>query len=836
MWSISRPDEWVDRDRDPYGFRKLYKAVVRVCAAHYNVAALAIGPEIARSQWSVSLMSDSVRAMDPRLDEAASAHLVEHIVAIRDDPAHTVFTARQAIAERLGAHYDPSTGLTRFGFWAPGLASEQIVEREVAVECFTPLKPIDFSDTRIATEFVRRRIPLLHDGDYWWGVVSGLRAGTREQCGTLYWLRAETEDGEEMIVRDLVAHSIPFGSFAPAELYDMETLQAEREDLAHFSREATAPSSILEIHVPTATESGSIGELAERFRGIASRMRADEPLTAADLLYAPYDAVQLMPVDPTIERPSQTATFTVTDDIDEMDGVIGVLLMHPDNLNWGYDNIVASSSAVNPSLLRSKRPHEMVDLATALHAMPDPVMLIFDIVYGHADNQATRVLPSRFFKGPNMYGMDLNHQDPTVRAILLEMQRRRMNLGCDGLRVDGAQDFKFYDPRTGRVEYDDDYLQSMSDVPQRIGTHERRVWMIFEDGRPWPAEGWETESTYRDVIQQQPDVWQWGPLIFAHNTPMLRGFWATKFDRVEEMMRLGGRWISGCGNHDTVRRGTQVPVDADLNEHLGEDLPAILDAAYDSEAVNLVMYGFLPGIPMDFLNATARGAWGFMRTTDDVYGVKVMAEDASFMRWQVRDVDYAVERAFHRTKRHGFPTRQSLIAFFDELNELVEETEYDLDAIRLRIDAPAAIRPGRHGLHLLASDYMRDVHDVCKVDGRFGALDSARVEFAADLRRLRREQLWLRDDARTDDRIELHRPEDRTIYRGRRTSPDGATSVLLLANMAGPTLNTSLGEWLDLPTAGTGTRYVLSPSARMADGEIELPDGTGVLVLRRGVD
>lgn len=36
---------------------------------------------------------------------------------------------------------------------------------------------------------------------------------------------------------------------------------------------------------------------------------------------------------------------------------------------------------------------------------------------------------------------------------------------------------------------------------------------------------------------------------------------------------------------------------------------------------------------MDFLNATTRAPWGFMPTTDDVYGVKVMAEGAGFLDW-----------------------------------------------------------------------------------------------------------------------------------------------------------------------------------------------------------
>jgi glycosidase len=120
------------------------------------------------------------------------------------------------------------------------------------------------------------------------------------------------------------------------------------------------------------------------------------------------------------------------------------------------------------------------------------------------------LLNGRFLKGPNMYGQDVNHQNPTVRAILLEMQRRKNNTGVDGIRVDGAQDFKFFNPLSGRVEYDDNYLNDMAEVQQDMGDHKRQLFAIFEDGRPWPAEGWEEISTYRDIVEYRPDAFQWG--------------------------------------------------------------------------------------------------------------------------------------------------------------------------------------------------------------------------------------------------------------------------------------------------------------------------------------
>jgi hypothetical protein len=36
------------------------------------------------------------------------------------------------------------------------------------------------------------------------------------------------------------------------------------------------------------------------------------------------------------------------------------------------------------------------------------------------------------------------------------------------------------------------------------------------------------------------------PLIFAHNTPMLEGFWRDKWWRVEQIAEVGESWISAA--------------------------------------------------------------------------------------------------------------------------------------------------------------------------------------------------------------------------------------------------------------------------------------------------
>lgn len=44
----------------------------------------------------------------------------------------------------------------------------------------------------------------------------------------------------------------------------------------------------------------------------------------------------------------------------------------------------------------------------------------------------------------------------------------------------------------------------MGDLVQEIGAARWRPFVIYEDGRPWPADGWEEVSSYRDLVEQRP--------------------------------------------------------------------------------------------------------------------------------------------------------------------------------------------------------------------------------------------------------------------------------------------------------------------------------------------
>jgi hypothetical protein len=465
-----------------------------------------------------ALIDSASRSMAASLAEARAA---------APDP----FAAATALAPRLGALPTPE-GHAAFLFWAPDLVEAHIPGGDIFLEVLEPLEPLDLGVSRQTRAFARSRIPLWRAEELVFGVVGGLTFGTRERLGHFYALAWRDRDGDWHRRMDPMAHSLPFGIMAPAELYDLGSIARSRTDRAYWQGLAgdgvakLGPARhILQIHVPTATSGGTLASLDRRFAAIARKLEAGLPLTPDETVFTGYDAVQLLPVEPTTVYETGPGFWQETPD--PHGPTIDVELRRPDTTNWGYDVVILGSAAVSPTLLESGRPDELADLAATLHTFPGrPVRLILDVVYGHSDNQGLACLPHHWFAGPNMYGQNIDYRNPWVRASLLEMQRRKVDYGADGVRVDGAQDFKWYDADAAELRHDDAFLQAMSDVVQEVCGCRYRPWMIFEDGRPWPEEDWELSSTYRAVIEQQTDddVFQWGPLTFAHNTPFIYGF------------------------------------------------------------------------------------------------------------------------------------------------------------------------------------------------------------------------------------------------------------------------------------------------------------------------
>ena len=779
-----------------------------------------------------------------QLDETATQKFLAWVAAFAhadDDRFHRA----QTLATRLGAHYRPD-GLTEIAFWLPDVSEsgqdsssneanpEQSTRdrtpETLYLEIFTPLTPIDFRALEQKVTFRCDRLPLHNQRDYFCGVYSGMQPGTREQAGSFYWVKSLNPQTQQwQIIGDVLAYSLPYGVFAPAELYDMDSLQKNRADLDYFQQgepceegfvKVSTPRNILELHINTASPEGTVEGLTRIYQRIGDKIKANQPLTPAEENYIGYDALQPLPIEPLVEywdteKSCRPGFFRWDASTDMTADVVEVTLKKPDIENWGYDIVMAASSATNPALLGSLRPDELVDFIATLHNFPTgPIQMIYDIVYGHADNQALQLLSPPFLQGANMYGQDINHQNPTVRAILLEMQRRKIDTGADGIRVDGAQDFKFFNPQSGQVEYDDDYLLEMSNVLQDIGDNKRQMFRIFEDGRPWPQEGWEQSSTYKDVMKFQPEIYQWGPLIFAHNTPSLNKFWDIKWERMCEVIWEGSQWLTGCANHDTVRRGTQIPLDKDINWNLGKTLPEVLKNAYDNPATTLLVYAFSPGLPMDFLNSLMRSPWCFFRNTDDYYGLKVMSEEVGFLHWQIEPEMYERADVFPRIKQLGFTDFENLRQFMGWLNKTIADMGDDYDLERLAklcqtfLEEQGTKTPEItvKGLHHLARIYMEDCHALCNVYHYEQFLDPQQTAFNLALRRYRQSRTWLMDDLKKPaDCFDRISDGKKTIFYGVRTNQtvegngdEKVGKVAIAVHMGGEPITLNLGEILDL--------------------------------------
>ncbi len=796
-------------------------------------------------------MSPHSSAPQFRLLAEATDTLVDWARIARRE-AHTPFEAAQQLVSRLGVH--SRNGVTEAGFWAPELVEQEIPVADVHLELLTPREPIDLRRGEQQVRFRRDLLPLVQDGEYLWGAISGMQPGSREQIGTFYRVRYRDVEGAWQVVPDYLAYSLPFGSFAPAEYYDVDRMQAGRADREHFAHlnvapdpdgmpRVQAPTNILQLHVGTASAGGTLAGLARVYEEIARKVRAGEALAPGEEVYVGYDAVQLMPIAPTIEYESGPGFWHSSGEPSA--GTITVTLRRPDMTNWGYDVPLFAMSAINPALLESGRPDELVDFIAALHNFPGrPIEVIFDVVYGHIDNQALPLLNEHFFASAGMYGQNVNFQDPVVRALLLEMQRRKHNYGVDGVRVDGAQDFKYWDAQEGVLRHDDAYLSLMNDVVQEVAGERYRPWMIFEDGRPWPRTDWELASTYREITKQYPNVFQWGPLTFAHNTPFLFTFWISKGWRIREIKDVGSHWITGCANHDTLRRGTQVDTDARINTYLGDTLPEIFQRAYDNPAATLFDYALMPGVPMDFINASMGAPWSFVRNTDDRYGVKVVSEESRFLYWIVDDALFARRRSFPRLKALGFTELGELRRFMHTLDHLVQATDYRLESIVEFLNHATPPLSGRPfsiaGLKKIARAWMDDVHELCNVSYYAGGVDAEHARFNRSVREFRRARPWLMEDFKAGEHFDYLYPVDGTVlFYGLRRAPANDEAILFVANMEGePRTVTPLG--LPVPNLPRqGWRLALAAPGledARADRPLTLHDSQGaVFVTASGV-
>ncbi len=649
-----------------------------------------------------------------------------------------------------------------FGFWVPGLVDGELQGKveQIKLELFTPLDNIDFSALKkqnpIEISFQRDEVSLAAIDDYMIAVVDNVKIGTREQAGSFYWLRYYDE-GMSYIIRDPLVQSSPFGVYAPAELFDIQGMLAQRKDMDYFhswyqtifpdgSHRAKDVGTHLEIHPETATEEGTIAALTRRYQDIGRKIQANidtgrtdiyADLTPADLNFVGFDSIELTPEVPPAERETIKAEtgefFQINPDNDNL---VTIQLKRPDISNWGYDTPILGSAAVNPSILDTLRPNEFLEFIETIHMMPGrPIQLCIDSVLGHCDFQGARLLEtfdkksddrtnlkyvnSKYLRGPNMYGRDIDFAEPNVKAMLLEVLIRKLNFGFDCVRVDGAQDFIIeMDEETGLRIQDDDFLNEMANVTQDINGLTRRLDFNLEDGRPWPDDlNWIFNSKYLDhtierTLLFEDRVKQWSPIIFAHNVHAKFKWFMTKWDRFVEVFRYGENWITGHSNHDNARyfyrmvsmtpaRDYRVgePFEEYYNDQLGQTMTEAAHNAMDNNALTALSLGFLPGNPMFLLNALFHTPWLFMRDIDDTYDVKIVGDEgARFFTWYIDDALYRQSHHFTRLKTLGFDNYHQLVAepkhkatqpgFLDVLFDLASQIKTDALMARFLFDDP----------------------------------------------------------------------------------------------------------------------------------------------------
>lgn len=729
------------------------------------------------------------------------------------------------IARRWGAHVHRTDDevWVEIGIFAPRAEG-----RQAYLEILRPPRSRHGEHRLERVEF-----PVSFVGGTAWVALKDLPVGDRYEMGALYWLRFRNEDDEWVIARDALASSLPWGLEGPAEIYDTHDLHRHRRDadwLAAHEKvpRVSPPTQLMELHVNTATSDGTIAGLKDRLQRLARKVELEEELEVADKAWLGYDAFQIMPLHSMIvPEAGPRAWETVGHDEEALD----VVTRLPAISNWGYDIVVGGSAAPEASLLSSGRPHELVELIETLHTFPGGGMkVVLDVVYGHADNQALNLVEPDLLAGPNMYGQDIAFRNPAVRAMVVELLQRLGSYGFDGIRVDGAQDFKYWTYEDG-VVHDDALLDEMSLVRFEAAGANYSPWMVFEDGRPWPDEDWELSSTYRAVIEHQthdPDVFQWGPMTFAHNTPALYTFWIKKWWRLREITERGREWITGCANHDTLRRGAQVDINEQINTALGITLPDIFEHAYDHPAAMTMFHGFLPGVPMDFIQANLRTPWAFIRNTDRRYALKVAAEEAGVFDWLCRPSDYG--RAFPKLQARGLETREQARRLWKVVERLVTYMSDADIAAMLEAGGLGSFEP--HELGDLARDFMEDLHLHCCVEGPSTKPVPENVENHLLARRFRKARPWLRENFLEQDSLRHRLPVDGTVLAiGRRSAPQSDETLLYLGVLEGRPAEVDL-DTLPEAEGGGWSPAILAGDVHMDGSHVHIGTASAVLLTR----
>jgi hypothetical protein len=697
------------------------------------------------------------------------------------------FDVAKQLAKLLGVHF--SKGKTSFVFWTPEINLEKKFENTLEIYC--PKLEINFFKNEQTIDFQVVSFHLKQINEIIFGVFEGIKVGNKNQIGDFYDLFYLDKKNQKCRIADPLAYSTPFGAFSPAEIFDIQSVTQERKDyfyLKNLQGKVQKPANILEIHLPTASEGGTLADLADFYKKINQTIDNQGFTSDFEKAYLAYDAVELLPLQVLAEHENKPPFWQ---EKYRTENIISVNLQKPDTQNWGYDILIAASSAINPNLLATKRPHELLDFIETMHTFSEkPMQVYLDVVYGHSDSQGAKVLNKKFIAGDGMYGKVLNFKHLLVRAILLESMRRMLQYGIDGFRIDASQDINNYNSDTKKIEYDADFLKEITLLKAEVSDVIYKPFIIFEDGRPWPEIGWALKQTYREVTKMLPETIQWSPLTFADNNPHIFNFWQHKFHRIKEIAEYGEHWLTGSSNHDSLRKGaTQNPYEQATNVFLGEKINQIFHKGYNAPATKL-LENFLPGTPMDFLQANVAAPWTFMRNTDDEWGLKIISEEANFFHWFISEQQFEEKYLFKSLKNNGLDNYFLLKNFITDLPQIVKLCDYKwedmLAIIKLKGRGYYPIFKTKSELQFFAKNYMQDIHDFCNVchaEKYFS--QNIESELFFQIRKFRARNNWLSKNLFQEDIVEIIPKYGATVYHISRENIANGETWIFYGNMEG---------------------------------------------------
>ena len=364
-----------------------------------------------------------------QLNESNTHSIIEIIKTITKD--NNAYEATKIITRDFLGSHKLCQDKYLFGFWVPGLSDGYMsnYDNNLFLEVLSPkvrsASSLDFFEDQ---DFTKTHIPLIAINDYLIGVVSGMIPGNEDELGDLYWLYADL--GYKAVnIRDPLACSLPFGIDSPAELFELDDLLLNRKDLSYFTshyKEKTKESlylannigRCLAIHSETHAKEGRIKELTRRLEDISHIIKANKDNGAS----------------------------------------IYKTLKKGDLYFLSFDSISLSSS-----LLETLSPQEILSFVETLHMITDhPIQICLDLKLEHYDYL------DGYLSGPT-YDRDIDFTNDNVKALLIELLRRKIDFGFDCIRIEGTlNDTDKNDTLTGYPIVDPGFLEELVSITQNI--------------------------------------------------------------------------------------------------------------------------------------------------------------------------------------------------------------------------------------------------------------------------------------------------------------------------------------------------------------------------------